>query len=137
MWLPMSDPLTNLMTSTKLVLGIVQTRIVTNHEEPSNEDEDYSKRKHNPKMPKIIRIKRSYHDRKGRPSPTGDVSKLVISGWTILISNNGGGPFGGGGNGPLGGGPQGSGGNSLPEGGGSGHPANQNPRSYIARVARL
>jgi hypothetical protein len=62
---------------------------------------------------------------------------LFIGGWTILISNNGGGPFGGGGNGPLGNGLQGSGGNNLLEDGGSGHPTNQNPRSYIAILARL
>jgi hypothetical protein len=137
MWPPMSDPLANFMTSPKPVLGIIQTRIVTNHEEPSNEDEDYSEKKHNPKMPIIIRIKRSYHDQKGKPSPIGDVNKLFIGGWDVLISDNGDGPFGGGGNGPLGSGPQGSGGNNLLEDGGCGHPTNQNPRSYIARLARL
>jgi hypothetical protein len=39
------------MTSPKPISKITQVRIVTNHKEPSNEDEDYSKRKHNPRMP--------------------------------------------------------------------------------------
>jgi hypothetical protein len=38
MWPPMYDPLANLTTSPKPVLGIVQTRIVTIHEELSNEE---------------------------------------------------------------------------------------------------
>ncbi len=46
----MSDPLTNPTTSPKLVSGIAQVDIVTNHEEPLDEDENYLKRKHNPKM---------------------------------------------------------------------------------------
>ncbi len=50
MWPPMSNPLTNPTTSPKLVSGIAQIDIVTNHGEPLDEDENYLKRKHNPKM---------------------------------------------------------------------------------------
>jgi hypothetical protein len=47
----MSDPLTNPTISLKLILGILQVGIVTDCGEPLDEDEDYSERKHNPKMP--------------------------------------------------------------------------------------
>ncbi len=40
-------------TLPKLLLGIAQVKIVTDHEEPLDEDEDYSKRKHTPRMPWI------------------------------------------------------------------------------------
>ncbi len=62
MWPPMSNPLANPMASPKLVSGIAQAKIVTNCEEPSNEDEDYFERKYNPMMPQIIPTKKSYHD---------------------------------------------------------------------------
>jgi hypothetical protein len=62
MWPPMSDPLINPMISPKLVPRIAQTRIVTNCGEPLDEDEDYSMRKHNYKMPQIIFTKKLYHD---------------------------------------------------------------------------
>jgi len=62
MWLPMSDPLTNPTISLKLISGILQVGIVTNCGEPLDEDEDYSERKHNPKMPRIIPIKKLYDD---------------------------------------------------------------------------
>ncbi len=83
-------------------------------------------------MPRIILIKKSYHDHRGRPSPIGNVSKSFTSGWIVPIRNDDGGPFHEGGNGPLGGGD-----NGPPKGGGSGHLANQNPRSYVVRPARL
>jgi len=53
----MFDSLANPTTLLKLVLKIAQTRIVTNCKEPLDEDEDYSKEKHNPKMPQIILTK--------------------------------------------------------------------------------
>jgi hypothetical protein len=56
------------VTSPKLVLGITQDGIITNHKEPSYEDEDYSLKKHNPKMPKIVPIKKSYYEWMKRPS---------------------------------------------------------------------
>ncbi len=62
MWPPMFDSLANPTTLLKLVLKIAQTRIVTNCKEPLDEDEDYSKEKHNPKMPQIILTKKLYHD---------------------------------------------------------------------------
>jgi hypothetical protein len=58
----MSDPLANPMASPKLVSGIAQAKIVTNHGEPSNEDEDYFEKKYNPRMPQIIHTEKLYHD---------------------------------------------------------------------------
>ncbi len=51
MWLPMSNPLTNPVAPPKLVSRITQARIVTNYRELLDEEEDYSKRWHNSKMP--------------------------------------------------------------------------------------
>jgi hypothetical protein len=51
MWPPMFDLLIVPTTLPKLLLGIAQVKIVTDHEEPLDEDEDYSKRKHTPRMP--------------------------------------------------------------------------------------
>jgi hypothetical protein len=62
MWPLMFDPLTNPTTSSKPVSRIAQADIVTNHGKPSNDDEDHSKRKHNPKMSQIILILKSCHD---------------------------------------------------------------------------
>ncbi|CAM6020197.1 unnamed protein product [Sphagnum balticum] len=94
-------------------------------------------------MPQIIPIEKSYHDRKGGPSPIGDVGRPLTSGWTIPINNNGGGPFNKGGNKPLGGAgsgllkgggnsPLGGGDNNPPRSGNSKHLADQDPRSYAA-----
>ncbi len=116
MWIPMSNPLINLMSPPKLILGIAQVGIVTNCKEPSDEDEDYFEREHNPMMPQIISIKKLYHEQKARPSPIGDVGKLPTNGQVVPISKSGGVPFDDGGNGPLGGGdggPLGSGGGNL------------------------
>jgi hypothetical protein len=65
---PMFDPLINPMASPKAILRIAQIEIVTNYEEPSNEDKDYYERKHNSKMPQIVPTEKSYHERRGRPS---------------------------------------------------------------------
>jgi len=43
--------------------------IVTNHGEPSNEDENYSERNHNPKVSQIILTRKLHHERRGKPSP--------------------------------------------------------------------
>jgi hypothetical protein len=45
MWSHVSNPLIVPMALPKLVLGIAKARIVLDHEEPLNEDEDYSKKK--------------------------------------------------------------------------------------------
>jgi len=58
----MFDPLANPIASPKLVLKIAQTRIITNRKELLDEDDDYSKKKHNPKMSQIILTKNLYHD---------------------------------------------------------------------------
>jgi hypothetical protein len=94
----MSNPLVNPTSSPKPISIIIQVGIVTNHKEPLDEDKDHSKRQHNPKMPQIIPTKKLYHDQKGRPSPIGDVGRLLMGGWTVLINNGSGGPFDKGGN---------------------------------------
>jgi hypothetical protein len=58
----MFNPLINPITLKKPILGIAQARIITYCEEPSDEDEDYFKRKHNLRMSQIFLIKKSYHD---------------------------------------------------------------------------
>jgi hypothetical protein len=68
MWPPMSNPFANIMAPPKLVLGVAQIGVVTNHEEPLNEDNDSSKRKHNPRMPQIVPTRKPYNERRGRPS---------------------------------------------------------------------
>ncbi len=64
----MSNPFANIMAPPKLVLGVAQIGVVTNHEEPLNEDNDSSKRKHNPRMPQIVPTRKPYNERRGRPS---------------------------------------------------------------------
>jgi hypothetical protein len=54
MWTLMFDLIANPTISPKLVMGIIQTRIVTNHGEPSDKDEDYSMKKHKSFLLKII-----------------------------------------------------------------------------------
>ncbi len=87
-----------------------------------------------------IPIAKLYHDQKGRPSLIGNASGLFTDGWTILINNGSGGTFGGGGIWfPRGGGsnlPWG-GNNGLLRNGSSEHLADQIPRSYATRLARL
>jgi hypothetical protein len=110
MWPPMFDPLINPTTSSTPILKFAQTGIITNRNNPLDEDEDYSKEKHNTKMPQIIPIKKMYHDQKGRSSSIGNVVKPLTCGQIVLINNNDGGPFSKGGNRPLRGG-----GNGLQE----------------------
>ncbi len=54
-------------------------------------------------MPRIVPIRKSCHEWKGRPSPIGDVDGFPTSGGNVPTSNDGGRPFGDGGNRPLGG----------------------------------
>jgi hypothetical protein len=126
MWPPMSNPLTNPITPPKPILEITQNEIVADCGEPLGEDDDFHERKHNPKMPIIIPIKKPYHGRKIIPSYIKNVGGPLIGGWIAPISNDGGGPFDSGGNGPLGGGGGGPSrsGNNEPLG-------NQNPKSYV------
>jgi hypothetical protein len=93
MWPPISNPLTNPMTSLKLVSIIAQVGIIKDCGEPLDEEMDYLKKKHNPKMPQFVPAKKSYHDWRGRPSPVGDVGRPLISGRIIPIGNDGGGLF--------------------------------------------
>jgi hypothetical protein len=108
----MFDPLPNPLSPQKSFSGITQARIVIDRGEPSYEDKDYFKRKHNPMMPRINPIKKLYHEYKGRPSLIGDASRSPTSGQVVPISNSGGVPFNIGGNRLLGGGDGGA-----PEGG--------------------
>jgi hypothetical protein len=77
-WPFMSNPLADPTTPPKLISRIAQAGIITNHKEISNKDEDYSKRKHNPKMPQIVPIGKLYLEQKGRPSLIGDAGRLFI-----------------------------------------------------------
>jgi len=61
-WLLMFNLFASIMAPPKLVSGITKTRIVTNHEEPSNEDNDSSKRKRNPRMPQIVPTRKPYNE---------------------------------------------------------------------------
>jgi len=113
--------------------------IVTNRGEPSNEDENYSERNHNPRMSQIIPIRKLYHERRGKPSSIKDSSKPPTSGQAIPINNDGGGLFDGGSNGLLrggGSGPLGGEGNDLLGGGSIGPLGDQNPKPYVAKLAR-
>ncbi len=60
MWPPMSDPLVNSMASPKLVSRIIQVAIVTDCEEPLDEDNNNFERKQKPMMPQNIPIEKSY-----------------------------------------------------------------------------
>ncbi len=126
MWPLMSNHLVNPIATLKPILKIAQTGIVINREEPLNEDDDYSERKHNLIMPQIVHIKKLYHEQNGKPSLIRDVGRPPTSGQTVPTSKGGGTPFIGGGNGPLGGG-----GGSPPRGGSNGPLGNQNPKSYV------
>jgi hypothetical protein len=59
---PMSDPLANPRHHQKPILGIAQDGIVTNREDPSNEDKDYTSKKHKPKMSQIVPTKKLYYE---------------------------------------------------------------------------
>ncbi len=92
----------------KPILGVVQIGVVTNHEEPSDDNDNSFEKKHNPRMPQILLTKKSYNEGKGIPSPIGDDGGLLVS--NILVNGSGVRPFAancndpleGGGNGPLG-----------------------------------
>jgi len=106
--------------------------IVIDCREVSNEDDFFFERKHNPMMSRIIPIEKWYHQRKGKPSPIGDVGRPPNGRQDVPINNGGDGPFGGGNDGPPRGGGShdllGSGG-SGPLGGGSNGPlGEQNPK---------
>jgi len=116
LWPLMFDPLVNPTTPPKLILGITQVGIVIDQGEPSNEDDEYFKRKHNPRMPRIIPIKKLYHEQRGQPSPIGNASWLPTIKWNVPTNTSGGEPFNGGGD-PLGGG-----GSSFLGGGNKGPP---------------
>ncbi len=62
------SPFANIMAPPKLVSKVAQIGIITNHEEPLNEDNDSSERKHNPRMPQIIPFGKPYNEQRGRPS---------------------------------------------------------------------
>ncbi len=62
MWPPMFDLLTNPTTSSKPISRTAQTDIVTNHEEPLDDNENYYERKHNLRMSQIGPTGKSYHD---------------------------------------------------------------------------
>lgn len=123
------------MAPLKWISEVAQIGIVTNYGEPSYEDDDSSKRKHNLKMTWIVPTRKLYHEWRGRPSSIW----FPISGWNVLMNNGGGEPFGngdnnvprgigscplgGGGSGPLGGGgnnPLQGNDNDLLRGGGNG-----------------
>ncbi len=87
-------------------------------------------------MPWIVLTRKAYHDQKERPSPIRDGGKLCNGGWTIPISDDSGGPFGGGGKRPPRGGNSGpprGGNNNLLEGGDNELSGDQNPRPYVVR----
>jgi hypothetical protein len=117
MWPPMFNPLTNPIAPPKPILKIAQARIVINHGKPSDEDDDYSERKHNSRMPQIISIKKLYHGRRGKPSMIINLGRLPTSGQIVPTGKGGGKPFNGGGNGLLG-----SGGGGPLRGGNNGPP---------------
>jgi hypothetical protein len=54
--------LPNFITPPKPILGVAQVGIVTNCGEPLDEDNDSFERKHNPRMPRIVPIRKSCHE---------------------------------------------------------------------------
>ncbi len=102
MWLPTFDPLVNIMTPPKPILGLAQTLIIIDYGELLDEDDDSSKRKHNPRMPQIVLIIKPYNERRGRPSVIGDGVGPPPSGWNVPINNSVGKSFSIGGSGPSG-----------------------------------
>lgn len=95
MWPSMSNPLVNPITPRKAILGITQIGIVTDHE-----DDEYSERKHNPRMPQINPTKKLNHEQRCQPSSIGDVGGFPTSRWIVPMSNDGGEPFSSGSNRP-------------------------------------
>jgi hypothetical protein len=95
-------PLLTFPITPKPVLGVVQTGVVTNHEKPSDDDDNSFEKKHNPRMPQIFPTKKSYNERKGKPSPIGDDGGFFV--YNIPVNGGGVKPFAANYNDPLGGG---------------------------------
>ncbi len=119
------------MAPPMLVLGIAQARNVIDGREPLDEDDEYSKRKHNPMMPQIVPNEKPYHEQKNQPSLIGNVGELPTYRQIVPMNNSGDGSFSSDGN-RL---PKGNGGN-LPRGGGNKPLEDQNPISYAIRPTR-
>jgi hypothetical protein len=68
MWPPISSPFVNITTTPKLVLQVAQARVVIDHGEPLDDDDNSFKRKHNPRMPRILLTRKPYNEKKGKPS---------------------------------------------------------------------
>ncbi len=81
-------------------------------------------------MPRIVLIKKSYHEQSDRPFPIGNVGGSPIGGRAIPINNGGNELFGGGNNKPLG-----SGSSGPPRNGGSGPSGYQNLKPHTTRLA--
>ncbi len=84
---PIFNPLVNITTPPKPISGLAQTSIITDLKELLDEDDDSSKRKHNPRMPRIVPIIKPYNERRGRPFVIRDGVGLSPSGWNVPISN--------------------------------------------------
>ncbi len=97
MWPSMSNPLANLVTPQSQFWELHKLGL-TNRGEPLDEDDEYSKKKHNSRMPQIIPTKKLYHEQRGQPSPIGDVGGFPTGRWIVPMSNDGGEPFSDGGN---------------------------------------
>ncbi len=54
MWPLISNLFVNITTTTKLVLQVAQARVVIDHGEPLEDDDNSFERKHNPRMPQIL-----------------------------------------------------------------------------------
>jgi hypothetical protein len=85
--------LVNPIAPPKPILGIAQIGIVIDRGEPSDDNDEYSKRKHNPRMLQIIPTKKLYHEQKGQPPSIGDVGGFPIGKWIVPTNNDGGEPF--------------------------------------------
>jgi hypothetical protein len=59
---------------------------------------DFSERKHNLKVPRIVPIEKSFHEQRGKPTLIRDVGGFSTDGRIVPSNNDGGKPFDGGGN---------------------------------------
>lgn len=80
MWPQMYVPFTNIRVGSKQVSRVAQFGVVIGHREPSDDGDNFSKRMHNPRMPQILPIGKSYNVKKGRSSSIGDRGGLLASG---------------------------------------------------------
>jgi hypothetical protein len=69
MWPPIYSPFVNITTTPKLVLQVAQARVVIDHGEPLDDDDNSFKRKHNPRMPRILLTKKPYNEKKKADHP--------------------------------------------------------------------